>query len=181
MSNVLDNPAPANPAPEPQPNKYTAGAQEWLNKLRAVAAEFPDKADPRPLTAGEMAVARRTSVTAMQKLAVFAEANRQVADAVVVLDELRDTIAFEMAYTGVIDQASTIIRNIDLAILRRKSRAVRMALDLYRMSKSFASTDAGKLIKPLLLEIRRVLVPRRKKLTATPTDAVEPAAAVTKK
>lgn len=174
MSNVLEPvpTTPTTPAPAAQlANRYTGDAQEWLARLRAMAEAFPDETDPRPLTRGEISIARQTSLTALEKAAVFAEATPQFSAAVAVVNELRDAISFEVAYVGVIDQARSMARRIELAILRRKLKASRAARALYRMGKSFTTADVGDSVKPLLGDMKRALVPtRRKKLVAPPTE-----------
>ena len=70
MSNVLETPAPA----APLPNRFTTDAHERMTRLRTMAAEFPAESDATPLTRSELNVARRTSVSALEKAAVFAEA-----------------------------------------------------------------------------------------------------------
>src|SRR5687767_8928479 len=72
MSNVPMN--PANPAVDPIANRFTPDANEQIERLRAMAAEFPDEAEPRPLTLPEIRLARQTTPAALEKAAFFAEA-----------------------------------------------------------------------------------------------------------
>ena len=44
-------------------NRYTPDAQERVIRLRAMAVEFPDVADPRPLTLNEVRLARGTTTS----------------------------------------------------------------------------------------------------------------------
>jgi hypothetical protein len=157
-------------------NRYTPDAQERMARLRSMAAEFPDDADPRPLTPAEMRIARLTTTAALEKAALFAEAAPQIGSTAVDPAQLRDTIAFELAYEGLRDQALALARRIDHAILRRKLRAVRGVRGLYRLGKGYVTLDAGDAVRPELAEMKRTLVrPRRRKLAVPPEppDAVK--------
>ena len=91
MTTIPDTQGPASgPA-----NKYTPDAQERMTRLRTMAAEFPDDADPKPLTMADIRLARSTSVLALENAAVVIDAAPNVAgvadaDAAV----LRDAISF---------------------------------------------------------------------------------------
>ncbi len=152
----------------PVANRYTPDAQERMARLRAMAAEFPDEAEPRPITSGEVRVARRTSVAALEKAASFAEA-APVVGGVANAAELRDAIAFELAYGGVRDEAAALARHVDQAILRRKLKAVRATRGLYRVAKGFITFDAGDAVRTHVGEMKRTLVPpRRRKAEKVP-------------
>ena len=161
MTTIPDTPGPQiGPA-----NKFTPDAQERIARLRAMAAEFPDEADPRPLTPAEIRLARTTSVATLENGAVLLEAAPTisgVADAV----ELRDAIAFELAYGGVRDEARALARRIDQAILRRKLKAAKAARGLYRTAKGFVTMDAGDAVRPHVAELQRSLRTRRRRRTA---------------
>lgn len=153
------------------PNRFTLDAQERIARLRLMAAEFPDETQPRPLTPGDLRLARHTTVAALEKAALFVEAAPAVGGGVANADELRDAIAFELAYGGVRDEAAALTRRIELAILRRKLRAVRATRGLYRVAKGFITIDAGDPVRTHVEEMKRTLVrPRRK----TPVVATKP-------
>jgi hypothetical protein len=167
MTTIIEAGNGVTPAPEPIPNGFTPDAQERMARLRAMAAEFPDEPDPRPLTPAEIRLARQTTATALEKTAVFAEAAPGVGNPVTSAAELRDAIAFELAYSGVRDQARALARHIDLAILRRKLKAVRSARGLYRMAKGYVTLDVGEPVRPHVADMKRTFTrPRRKKLSA---------------
>jgi len=105
MSNVLEPPHPAEPAVDPSANRFTPDAHERIERLRAMGAEFPDEADPRPLTLPEIRIARQTTPAALEKAAFFAEATPGVSGTLADVADLRDAIAFELAYTGMRDEA----------------------------------------------------------------------------
>ncbi|HEX7150503.1 MAG TPA: hypothetical protein VF618_03370 [Thermoanaerobaculia bacterium] len=162
----VSNPIP-NPTPVSEPaNKYTPDAQERMARLRAMAAEFPDEANPKALTMAEIRLSRGTSVTTLENAAVLVEAAPAVGGAVADVVELRDAIAFELAYGGVRDEARALARRIDLAILRRKLKASKSARGLYRMAKGYVTMDAGDAVRPHVTEIKRSLAPRRRRKTA---------------
>jgi hypothetical protein len=149
---------------QPVPNRYTPDAQDRVIRLRAFAMEFPDDPDPRPLTPDEVRLAHRTPVGALEKAALFAEAipgGDKLAD----VSELRDAIAFELAYGGVRDEAEAMVRRVNHAIVRRKLRAVRTVRGLYRVAKGYVTLDVGDAARPHLAEMKRALVrpPRRKR------------------
>ncbi|HEY0141834.1 MAG TPA: hypothetical protein VGF48_13125 [Thermoanaerobaculia bacterium] len=161
------------PASEPA-NKYTPDAQERMTRLRTMAAEFPDEAEPKPLTTAEIRLARSTSLAALENAALIVEASPVVGGAIADPVELRDAISFELAYGGVRDEARALARRIDLAILRRKLKAARSARGLYRVAKGFVTVDAGDAVRPHVTEMKRSLAGRRRRKTtpspAPPTD-----------
>lgn len=149
-------------------NRYTPDAQDRVMRLRAMAMEFPDEHEPRPLTISEVRLARQTTVAALEKAALFAEATEGIGDKVANVTELRDAIAFELAYGGVRDEAQAMVRRVDHAILRRKLKAVRTTRGLYRVAKGLVTLDSGDSVRPHLAEMKRTLVrPRRKKTDAS--------------
>jgi hypothetical protein len=162
-----DNPSPKAAVEEPVANRFTPDAAERIARLRELAAQFPDEADPRPLTLAEIRLARRTGPAALEKAALFAEAAPGVSNTVADVKDLRDTIAFEFAYGGVRDEAMVLVRRIDHAILRRKLKAVRTARALYRVGKGYVTLDAGDSMRPHVAEMQRALVrPSRRKRNA---------------
>ncbi len=129
-------PIPETPGPLSEPaNKFTRDAQERMAHLRTIAAEFPDDADPKPLTTAEIRLARGTSAAMLENAAIFVEASPAVGGAVADVAQLRDAIEFELAYGGVRNEARAFARNVDLAILRRKLKAAKAARGVYRVAK----------------------------------------------
>lgn len=171
--------------PEEQPvsNRFTPDAQERMARLRAMGAEFPDVTDPKPLTIAEIRLVRRTSVAALEKAALFADAAPGLGGpAAGRAAELRDAIAFELAYGGVRDEALVMARRVDHAILRRKLKAVRAARGLYRVGKGYVTLDEGDPLKPHVREIGNSLSrPRKRKSTTAPPAETPEAANAAKK
>ena len=172
MSTVIEPATGAPEAQEPVANRFTPDAQEQVSRIRAIAARFHDESEPRSLTIPEMRLARQTSAAALEKAAMFTEAAPGVSAPVANAAELRDAIAYELAYTGVRDEARALARRIDLAILRRKLKAVNSARGLYRMAKGYVTLDVGEPVRPHVADMKRTLNrPRRKKATAPPEPA----------
>jgi hypothetical protein len=165
MSNTIQTNALEPAVDVPVANRFTRDAQERVMRLRAMAEEFPDTADPRPLTPAEVRLVRTTSPAALEKAALFAEAAPGVGVAAAAdVADMRDAIAFELAYGGVRDEALAVARRLDHAILRRKLKAVRTARGLYRTAKGYVTLDAGDSVRTHVQEMKRSLVrPRRKK------------------
>jgi hypothetical protein len=177
MSSITDTSKTAAviPTEEQQPrNAYTADAVDRVARLRAEAAAFPDEAEPRALSVDEIRLARRTSVGALEKAALFAEAAPEVSSAVAASPLFRDAIAFEMAYGGMRDEALALARRVDLAILRRKLKAVTAARGLYRIAKGYVTIDAGDLLRTHLAEMKRALVPVPRRKKAAPAESPDP-------
>jgi len=170
---------PLSPGPAKEPaNKYTPDALERMARLRAMASEFPDEADPKALTPAEIRLARVTSATALENAAVLLEASPVDVGPVADAEELRDAIAFEMAYGGVRDAARAFARRVDLAIMRRKLKAARAARGLYRVAKGYATVDFGEPLRPHVAEMKQALGTsrrRRKKPATAPAPATPPA------
>ena len=170
MSTTVETGGGVTPTPEPIPNGYTADAQERMARLRVMADQFPDESDPkRALTPSEVRIARGATPGALEKAAVFAEGGPNVG-APASAAEMRDAIAFELAYSGVRDLASLLAHRVDRAILRRKLKAVRSARSMVVMAKTFATLDEGEAVRPQIGDMRRAFRrPARKKVTA-PTE-----------
>ena len=167
MTTIPDIPGP----PSEPANKFTPDAQERMTRLRAMAQEFPDDADPKPLTVAEIRLARSTSAAALENAAILIEAAPAVSGAIAAdAQELRDAIAFELAYGGVREEARALARRIDLSILRRKVKAARTARGLYRVAKGFVTVDAGDSVRPHVTEIKRALRGRRRRKTPAPAE-----------
>jgi hypothetical protein len=169
---------PLTPGPAKEPaNKFTPDAQERMTRLRTMASEFPDEADPKALTPAEIRLARRTSAAALESAAILIDAQPAVGGGVVAdAVELREAIAFESAYGGVRDEARALARRVDLAIMRRKLKAAKAARGLYRVAKGFVSVDAGEPVRPHVAEMKQALAGsrRRKKPAAAPKPAPAP-------
>jgi hypothetical protein len=128
---------------------------------------------PKPLTQADIRLARSTSVGALENVAILIGAAPAVSDAVAAdAVELRDAIAFELAYGGVRDEARAFARHVDLAILRRKLKAVKSARGLYRVAKGFITNDAGDAVRPHVAEIKRSLGGRRRRKPPVPAPPV---------
>ncbi len=165
MNDVIETVLEA--APElPSPNRFTPDALDRMARLRAMAADFPDTADRRPLKQAERALARSTSVAALEKAAVFAEVAPGLGSSVGEVALLREAIAFEMAYISVRDEALALARYIDQAILRRKYPAAVVTRGLYRLGKGFVTLDAGDPVRTHVSDMKRALVRRKKVATA---------------
>lgn len=174
MTTTIETGNGVTPAPEPIPNGFTPDAQERMARLRAMAVQFPDEEDPRPLTAAEIRLARQTTPAALEKVAVFAEAAPGVGAPVTSAAELREAIAFELAYTGVRDEARALARHVDLAILRRKLKAVKSARGLYRMAKGYVTLDVGEPVRPHVADMKRTLTRARRKRVSPETEPTPP-------
>lgn len=160
-------------AEEPAANRYTADAQERIARIRAMAADFPDEPDRRPLTSAEIRLARGTSAVSLEKAAVLAEAVPGLPVTVPETAELRDAAAFELAYGSVRDEARAFARKVDLAILWRKLKAAKVTRTMYRIGKGYVTLDSGDAVKPHVEDIKRTLVPRRKKPAQAPAEAAK--------
>jgi len=156
-------------------NKFTRDALERMTRLRAMAEEFPDEAVPRLLSSAEVRLARGTSAVTLENAAIFVEAAPAVGGAVANAVELREAIAFELAYGGVRDEARALARRVDMAILRRKLKAAKAARGVYRVAKGFVTVDAGDPVRPHVAEMKRSLRGRRhRKNDATPEPPTAP-------
>ena len=155
---------------EPVANRFSPDADERKARLRAMAAEFSDEADPRPLTSAEVRLARQTTPAALETAAVFVDAEPRVGGAVTSVAELRDAIAFELAYSGVRDEARALARRVDRAILRRKLKAVKATRGLYRVAKGYVSMDVGEPIRTHVEDMKRTLNRPRRRKSAPPAQ-----------
>ncbi|HYI09742.1 MAG TPA: hypothetical protein VEK57_11820 [Thermoanaerobaculia bacterium] len=161
----------------PQPNIFTADAQERMARLRDMGVDFPDEAEPVALTRADKILAGRTPVAALEKAAVFAEAAPEVV-AVFANDlpVLREAIAFELAYNGVSEEAHAFARRVDLAIYRKKLKAVTIARAIFRFGKVYMTIDAGDPMKTHIDDLRhalRTMRARRKKLAPPAPKQIE--------
>src|SRR6266852_6273583 len=179
MSSTTPNPATpeaGTPAPSPQ----TLDAQERIARLRAIADDFPDEASPKPLTKGERNLATRTSIIFVEKAALFAEAAPGIGVALSVdTAALRDAIASNLATGGVVDETRTLTSRVEAANTRKKLKAVRLARGIYRVAKSYVTTDLGHVVTPHVEEMKRTLQrphANKKKVAPAQPTATTPAA-----
>jgi hypothetical protein len=156
---------------EPVTNRYALDAQERINILRSITDFLDDQDDGRPLTPAEIRLANLTTPAAMEKAALLSDAAPTVANGILSTTEVRDTISYELAYQGVIDELLAAARRGRLKILRRKLKVTRDIRVLYRMAKGYITSDAGDGVRTYVEEMKRTLVrPRRKKAAAPPEE-----------
>lgn len=167
------------PTPTTNPNPLLADAQDKIAQVRALAAAFPDEADQNTLTSQELGLANATSVQFLEKAAQLAEAAPAVGAAVDTdVTVLRDAIYSELAYGALVDQLDALARQVEMAILSRKLKAVKVARSLYQIAKVYVNTDAGTPLKPHVQELKRTLQRKRKK-AVKPANAPTPTPAAT--
>ena len=179
MSSSTPNPATpeaGTPAPSPQ----TTDAQERIARLRAIADDFPDEASPKPLTTPERRLASRTSIAFLEKAALFAEAAPNVGVALSVdTASIRDAIASDLATGGIVDETRTLTSRLEDANTRKKLKAVRLARGIYRVAKSYVTTDLGHVVTPHVEEMKRTLqrpyANKKKAMPAEPPATTPPA------
>jgi hypothetical protein len=152
------------------PNRYTADAAERMAQLRLMAAQFPAETDARPLTRSEKAIVSKTSVKAIEKAAVFAESAPHLGKGIIDIDDARDAVAYELAYSGCRDEARSLFRRIDRAIDRRKLKPAIAARDMYRVGQALARSDAN--IQTHVADMKRELTSPRRKKTVPPAVEV---------
>jgi hypothetical protein len=156
---------------EPAASRYSLDAQERIALLRSITDFLDDEDDGRPLTSAEMRLASLTTPAVLEMSALFSDAAPTVASGIVNASQLRDTIAYELAYAGVIDELLAAVRRGRLKILRRKLKVTRDVRVLYRMAKGYVTSDAGDSVRTHLEEMKRTLVrPRRRKIAAPPEE-----------
>jgi hypothetical protein len=176
MTTINETPGGTTPPETPAANPLTAAAQAKIAQLRAMGDDFPDDPTAKPLTPAEMRLAAGTPVVFMEKSALLTEAAPSIGGALSVDAEfLRESIAEELAYGGVIDEANAFARRVELYLLRRKLKAARIARDIYRMAQGYAKTDPGNPVTPHVEEMKRALrkkpAKRAKKAAAPPAVA----------
>jgi hypothetical protein len=150
------------------PNRYSADAAARMTALRAMSADFPHVTDPTPLTKSETAIVGRTTVTAIEKSAVFAESAPHVNGGIVDVDEARDAVAFELAYGGLADEGVAFFRRVKRAISRRKLEPAKRARKLYQVAKAHAPSDAT--IQSHVADLKRTLGNGGHRKKATPPE-----------
>jgi hypothetical protein len=151
------------------PNRFTADSSRLRERLRAIAEEIPaDPEETQMLTPMQVRLARHTPIEALERAANFIAAAPGMTLGIDV-DELRDVIAFELAYNGVRTEAEALARHVDHTILRRKMRAVKQVRALYRVAKAYVTLDVGDPLRTLVEALKQTLVrpaKRRKKKQA---------------
>ena len=157
-------------ADEPQANRFTADAVRRRELLRALVEDLDEPAPPA-LTSMEVRLARHTPVAALEKAALFIDAVPGFGEMIDVT-ELREVIAFELAYDGVRVEAMVLARRIDQIILRRKLRAVKAVRALYKIAKGYVTLDAGDAARTHVEALKKTLVrpARRRKKEAKETE-----------
>jgi hypothetical protein len=185
ITNGTDTPAGTAPAADPtptpttNPNPLLADAQDKIAQVRALAAAFPEEADQNTLTSQDVRLANGTSVQFLERAAQLAEAVPAVGAAVDTnVTVFRDAIYSELAYGALVDQLDTLARQVEMAIVSRKLKAVKVARSLYQVAKVYVNTDAGTPMKPHVQELKQTLQ-RKRKTKAKPANAPTPTSATT--
>jgi hypothetical protein len=155
-------------------NPFLTDVQEKIAQLRAIASAFPDPGDPQALTTKELRLATATSLRFLEKAAVFIEASPALGGALSEVATLRDAIAAELAWGGIVDEAKALLRRVETAMARKKLRAAKAARALYRVGKSFVTSDAGDAMKPHVDEMGRALKRRKLRPKAGSPKATPP-------
>ena len=151
-------------------NRFTADALRLRERLRAVADEVPaDTAEAVTLTPMEVRLARHTPIEALERAAHFIEAAPGISLGIDI-DELRDVIAFELAYNGVRTEAEALARYVDQTILRRKLRAVKQVRALYKVAKAYVTLDVGDPVRTLVEALKQTLVQPAKRRKKPPAE-----------
>lgn len=148
----------ANPK-DPKEPLSTEEIQVIISRLRTIANEFPEDEDAAPLTQGELRMIATTPVLFLEKCALFAESHPDVGKA---LDDdlaaiFRKAISAEIQSGGVIDEANFVVLRSGNHADRIKLRAAKLGRELYRLAKSFITTDAGDMAKERVEEMQSAL------------------------
>ena len=169
----------ANPK-DPKEPLSTEEIQAIISRLRTIANEFPEDEDAVPLTQGELRMIATTPVLFLEKCALFAESHPDVGKA---LDDdlasiFRKAVATEMQSGGVVDEAHFVVRRTQDHASRIKLRAAKLGRELYRLAKSFITTDAGDMAKERVEEMQSALQvkDRRRLMRAAKARATKEAA-----
>ena len=125
-----------------------ADAEKKTAILRELTAAFQPDPDTPPLTAAEMRLASGTPLVYVEKGAALLEAAPQLNGATPNASSImRLGIEAELAYGKVLAQSKELTRQIRMAMLRPKLRAVKMARSTCAVAEGFAKTDEGDVIK----------------------------------
>jgi len=162
-----------------------ADAQDKIAKLLTLAASFPEEPDQNSLTSTDLRLASATPVQFLERVAQLAEAVPVVGAAVDTnVSVLRNAVYSELAYGALVDQLNTLARQVEMAIVSRKLKAVKVARSFYQVAKVYVNTDAGAPMKPHVQELKQTLHRKRKTKAKpakapTPTPVAPPAATQT--
>jgi hypothetical protein len=148
-----------------------ADAAKKVAILRAMAAEFINDNDNEPLTPNERRVATRTPLAYLEKSAVVCDAAPELAVKVPKAAEtLRLAQAADVAYAQVIAEGEALVRQIRLAVQRRKLSAISIARVIDRFARVFVQTGAGDWLKTHVDQMKRALTPRPRQKNETPDE-----------
>lgn len=125
-----------------------ADAEKKTAILRELAAAFQPEPDTPPLTTADMRLASGTPLLYLEKGAALLEAVPQLnGTSPNAASIMRLGIEAELAYGKVLAQSKELTRQIRMAMLRPKLRAVKMARATCAVAEGFAQTDEGDAIK----------------------------------
>ena len=133
--------------------------QALIARLRAIANEFPEDEDAVPLTPSELRLVSTTPMLFLEKCALFADSHPAVGKT---LDDdlagiFRKAVTGEIHSGGVIAEANFVVRRAETHAARLKLRAAKLGRELYRLDKSFITTDAGDIAKERVEEMQSAL------------------------
>ncbi|HEY0155675.1 MAG TPA: hypothetical protein VGF28_00130 [Thermoanaerobaculia bacterium] len=148
-----------------------ADAEKKTAVLREMAAAFEPESDKGPLTVSEIRLAAGTPILYVEKGAMIADAAPGLSgapeNAAVIM---RAGIEAELAYGKVLAQCEALARQIRMAMLRTKLRAVHMARTVLVVADAYAKTDDGDILKLHVEQMKQSRRrPRRKTGPATST------------
>lgn len=162
-------------ADEPTSNRYNADALERVARVRAIVADLPGASDLPRLTPADLRIANTTSAEALEQAAVMSVTAQGVGGELANAPAFRDAVNYIFAYQQLREEMTAALRKLDLAIIRNKLTAVKLARPLYQLMKVYASTEVGDPFKPYVTQMQRTLGRRRRKPAAAPAPS-EPAA-----
>jgi hypothetical protein len=144
--------------PLPEPPTPSAVTQERIARLRAFADEFLVE-DATPLTTAQLRLINGTPIAFLEKAALFADATPVIGKSLGsdVAKLLRQAMVAETENGGIIDEAQALIRRLEIANARQKLKAVKTARALYRLAKSYVTTDEGDDAKTRVDDMQRAL------------------------
>jgi hypothetical protein len=162
-------------ADEPTNNRYNADALERVSRVRAIVADLPGAADLPRLSSSDLRIANSTSAEALEQAAVMAVTAQGVGGELANAAAFRDAVNYIFAYQQLREEMTAALRKLDLAIVRNKLTAVKLARPFYQLMKVYASTEVGDPLKPYVTQMQRTLARRRRK-PANSTAPSEPTA-----
>jgi len=167
QQNVIATPDVTASADEPTNNRYNADALERVNRVRAIVADLPGAADLPRLSSSDLRIANSTSAEALEQAAVMAVTAQGVGGELANAPAFRDAVNYIFAYQQLREEMTAALRKLDLAIVRNKLTAVKLARPFYRLMKVYASTEVGDPLKPYVTQMQRTLTRRRRKALVT--------------